>query len=219
MQGMIKRYVRLMFGLFLCALGIVMTINADLGYAPWDVLHKGLSNILNTTMGNANIVIGVIVLVIDSMLGEKAGIGTLCNMILIGIFMNIIMGSNVIPMFDSFIPSLLMMVVGMFITSVGMYFYIGSELGAGPRDELMIAFIRKTNKSVRFVKNSIEITVLLVGYLLGGSVGIGTVIMSFGMGYVIQFVFDILKFDTTKVHHRLIDEDIKYLKKLKSKLK
>ncbi|WP_144276092.1 YczE/YyaS/YitT family protein [Gottschalkia acidurici] len=211
---MIKRYMYLFSGLFLCALGMVMTINAELGYAPWDVFHKGLSNIFHTTIGTSNIITGIVILLVQVIFGEKPGIGTLCNMILIGVFMNIIMSSGLIPVFNSFTPSLIMMIIGMIILGIGTYFYIASQLGAGPRDSLMIMFIKKTNKSVRFVKNSMEITILIIGYLLGGPVGIGTLIMSVGMGYILQFIFKIFKFDTREVRHRLIDEDIRALKNI-----
>ena len=101
----------------------------------------------------------------------------------------------------------------MFISGVASYLYISSGMGAGPRDGLMVALVKKTNKSVRFVRNSIEISVLTVGYVLGGFAGIGTLIISLGMGYFVQLAFKIFKFDVKKVKHRLIVDDIKSLKR------
>ncbi|AFS77837.1 hypothetical protein DUF161 [Gottschalkia acidurici 9a] len=206
-------FIKLFIGLFLCALGIVMTINANLGLAPWDVFHKGISNILGTTIGQSNIIIGVFIVILDSLLGEKIGWGTLCNMFFVGIFMDFITSTSLISVMDTFTQGVIMILVGMFISGVASYLYISSGMGAGPRDGLMVALVKKTNKSVRFVRNSIEISVLTVGYVLGGFAGIGTLIISLGMGYFVQLAFKIFKFDVKKVKHRLIVDDIKALKR------
>lgn len=220
-SSIIYRLARLFFGLFLYAVGIVMTINANLGLAPWDVFHKGLNNTIGITMGQASISVGFIIVVITFFLGERIGWGTVFNMYFIGVFMDILMTNNLIPTFNSFFPSLTMMLLGMFVIGCATVAYIGAQLGSGPRDSLMIALTKKTHKSVRFIRNAIEISVLSIGYLLGGTVGIGTVIMSLSVGYFIQFSFKLFKFDVTKIHHRYIDEDIIALKKrfFQSKIK
>ena len=96
MEKMAVRYFRLFIGLFFCAIGIVITINANLGYSPWDVLHQGIGNILNTTIGTANIIVGVLIVSIEIIMGQRPGIGTFLNMSLIGVFMNIIMNNDLI---------------------------------------------------------------------------------------------------------------------------
>lgn len=208
MNKMTVRYTRLFLGLLLCAIGITMTINADLGYAPWDVFHQGIGNILNITIGTANIIVGIVIVVIEVLMGQKPGIGTLLNMSLIGVFMNILMNNNILPVFDNLIARLIMIPLGMLITGIGSYLYIGSAFGAGPRDGFMILLLKKTNKSVRFIRNSMEITALVVGYLLGGPVGVGTVIISFGMGYSIQLVFTMFDFDAKGVEHRSLEDEL-----------
>lgn len=214
MNKIALRYFRLFVGLFLCAIGIVMTINADLGYAPWDVFHQGIGNILGVKIGTANVIIGVIIVSIEVIMGQKPGIGTLLNMSLIGVFMNIIMNNNLLPLLDNVVARIVMIFIGMIILGIGSYLYIGSGFGAGPRDGFMILLLKKTDKSVRFIRNSMEITALLVGYILGGPVGVGTIIMSFGLGPSIQLVFNMFKFDAKNVEHRQLGDEVRAFKKL-----
>ena len=110
------------------------------------------------------------------------------------------------------LPGVIMMFLGMVVIGAASYFYLGAELGSGPRDGLMIALTKKTHKSVRFIRNSIELSALVVGYLLGGYVEIGTLIVAFALGNIIQFSFKVLKFDVNNIKHRFIDEDLKLLK-------
>ncbi|NLY86673.1 MAG: hypothetical protein GX077_10065 [Tissierellia bacterium] len=211
-------FVRLFSGYFLYALGIVMAINANLGIAPWDVLNQGIGNILNITIGKASILVGFVIVLIDIYLGENVGWGTVFNMIFVGIFIDLIIASNLVPKFDSFIPSLLLILAGLLIIGFACYLYVGAGYGIGPRDGLMVAITKKTKKSVKFVKNTIEVTVLIIGYLLGGSVGIGTAIMSICGGYFFEFVFKLVNFNVAEVKHRYIIDDIRFIKeKLREK--
>ena len=206
---------RLFTGLFLYALGIVFTINARLGLSPWDVFHQGTSRLAGITMGQASIITGLLIVVLDWVLGERVGLGTICNMLFIGLFMDLLMLNHVVPIFNNLIMRVTMMLLGMFIIGIASYFYIGAGLGSGPRDGLMLALTKKTSKSVRFVRNCIEIIVLAAGYILGGAIGFGTLIMVFGGGYFVQFAFKIFKFDVKKVKHKFIDD---YAKSIKEKL-
>ena len=203
---------RLFTGLFLYALGIVFTINASLGLSPWDVFHQGISKLTGITMGQASIIIGLLIVVLDWVLGEKVGLGTICNMLFIGIFMDLLMLNHLVPVFHNIILRAIMMLLGMFIIGIASYFYIGAALGSGPRDGLMLALTKKTNKSVRFIRNCIEFIVLVVGYFSGGTVGFGTLIMVFGGGYFVQFAFKIFKFDVKKVKHTFIDDYARFIK-------
>ncbi len=212
MKKNILSIIRLFSGLFICAVGIVMTINANLGLGPWDAFHQGLSKITGLTMGRAHIITGITLVVVDSLLGEKLGWGTLCNMLFIGIFMDILMLKNLIPTFNSFLPSLIMMLLGSFVLGFGSYLYISVGLGSGPRDGLVVALTKKTNKSVGLVKNATELAVLIIGYLFGGTVGIGTFIMAITGGYSLQLAFKIVKFNVNEVEHRFIEDDINFIK-------
>lgn len=191
-----------------------MTIHANLGYLPWDVLHEGIANVTGLTIGRANIIIGFMIIILDIALGEKIGWGTVFNMIFVGTFMDFIMTNNLVPKFDSLVLSLIMMLLGVLVVGYGCFIYIGAGFGAGPRDALMVTLTRKTGKSVRFVKNSVEIVALIIGYFLGGSVGIGTVILSITGGYAFQFAFKSVNFDVAQVDHRLITDDIDFIRGL-----
>lgn len=219
MKKIVLSFIRLFIGYFVCSIGMVMTINANLGVSPWDVLHQGIGNVTGLTIGKANIIVGFIIIIIDIVLGQNIGWGTIFNMATIGIFVDFLMSNKLIPIFDSFLPSLLMMIVGMLILGYGVFIYIGSGYGAGPRDGLMVALTKITKKSVRFVKNSVEILALTVGYFLGGSVGIGTAIMSILGGYFFQFAFKTVNFNVSEVEHRWIKDDINFIKEKLIKIK
>lgn len=203
---------RLFLGLFLYAAGVVLTINANLGLSPWQVFHQGVSKHLGITMGQASIAVGFIFIILDWILGEKVGLGTICNMLFIGTFMDFLMLNNLIPIFNNLFAQIFMIILGMFLMGVASCFYIGAGLGSGPRDGLMVALTKRTKKSVSFIRNSIEFSVLTIGYILGGAIGIGTLIMVFTLGYLVQLAFKLFKFDVKKVQHRFIDDYIRALK-------
>jgi len=218
-KQIVKQVVRLFIGIFLYAVGIVLTINANLGLAPWDVFHQGMTKLISITMGEASIAVGIILVIFNSVLGERLGWGTLCNMLFIGLFIDLLMLNHIIPIVHGIILGVVMMFLGMVVIGVASYFYISAELGSGPRDGLMIALTKKTGKSVRFIRNAIELSALMVGYLLGGFVGIGTLIMAIVLGYIIQFTFKVFKFDVRRIRHRFIDQDFKDLKEKLAKRK
>jgi len=206
--------IRLFAGFFLYSAGIVMTINANIGLAPWDVFHQGLSKTFGITIGQASIGIGIIIVIINSLFREKVGWGSLGNMLFIGVFVDLLMLNHIIPEFENLVLRVLMMFSGMFVIGVATYLYISVGLGAGPRDGLMVALTKRTGKSVRLVRNTIETVVVIIGYFLGGSVGVGTLVMALTIGVFVQLAFQLFKFDVKKVEHRFIDEDIKLLKKM-----
>jgi len=200
-----------MIGYFLYALGIVMTINAQQGLGPWGVFHQGLSSHLNITFGIAVIIVGAVIVILDFILGERIGWGTIGNVIFIGTFIDLITDIKLVPVFENIFLSYLMMFIGMFTISLAAYFYLSARLGAGPRDGLMIALTKLANKPVGLIRSTIEVTALIIGYFLGGSVGWGTLIMSFGLGFFIQISFKMFNFDVKKVEHKYIDQDFAFL--------
>lgn len=212
MKKWILKLSKLFLGYFVVAIGIVMTINADLGLAPWDAFHQGLSRVTGITIGQASITVGGVIIALDFVLGERIGWGSIFNMIFIGMFMDVLMLNNLIPTFDGYIPRFIMMLLGLFIQCFGTYLYISAELGSGPRDGLMVALVKKTKKPVRLIKSLQETVIVFVGYLLGGRVGIGTFVMALLSGYFLQSIFKTFKLDVNELHHRFIDDDIKYIK-------
>ena len=211
MKQFLTRLVRLIWGLFLYALGIVVTLNAHIGYAPWEVFHVGLSKTAGITIGTASILTGVIIGLASLFLGEKLGLGTILNMVLIGIFLDIILGFNILPIANSMALGIPMLVSGLFIISLASYWYIGSGFGAGPRDSLMVALTRKTGMPIGLCRGAIEIMAVLAGWWLGGMVGIGTIISAFSIGFCIQTTFKLLKFDAKTVKHETLDSTYKML--------
>ena len=203
------RLIKLLFGLFLYALGIVITLKASIGYAPWEVFHVGLAKTTGISIGNASIAAGLVIGIAAVLLGEKLGLGTILNMILIGIFLDIILEFNFIPSAAGLLQGLPMLIAGLFMISLASYFYIGSGFGAGPRDSLMVALTRKTKLPVGLCRGTIEILAVLVGWRLGGLVGIGTLISAFAIGFCIQTTFRLLKFDATRVRHETLDATFK----------
>jgi len=211
MKNILLKIPRLMVGYFLYALGIVMTINAQQGLDPWGVFHQGLSSQFNITFGTVVQIIGAVIVLLDFILGEKIGWGTIGNVIFIGMFIDLISKNNLVPVFENTFLSYLMIFVGMFSISVAAYLYIGAQLGAGARDGLMIALTKRTNKPVGLVRGLIEVTALTIGFFLGGPVGWGTLIMSLMIGFFFQITFRMFKFDVKKIEHRYIDQDFAFL--------
>ncbi len=212
MQKLLLRFSKLIFGLFLYALGIVLTIKANIGYGPWEVFHVGLGKTVGITIGNASIIVGLVIIVITLLMGEKIGIGTILNMILIGLFLDLLLMSNIVPIIDNMYLGILVLIIGLYIISLGSYYYIGSGFGAGPRDGLMIGLKRKIKLPIGAIRSIIELTATILGWLLGGMVGIGTLISVFAIGFCIQSTFSVLKFDPTKIVQSTINESYRELK-------
>jgi uncharacterized membrane protein YczE len=206
------RIIKLIFGLFLFALGISITMHANLGYAPWDVFHQGIAQNIGFTIGRVSIFVGLVICVLTALLGEKLGIGTLLNMLLIGLFLDWILSLEVVPLMNSFISGVVMMTTGLFVIALGSFFYIGAGFGAGPRDALMVAVERKTGLAVGISRASIEGGAVFLGWILGGPVGLGTVMAAFGIGLCVQIVFSLLKFDVTRVSHESLTDTLQNLK-------
>ncbi|HCX61863.1 MAG TPA: hypothetical protein DHU59_05430, partial [Clostridiales bacterium] len=195
-------------GLFLYAIGLQLSVHANIGLAPWDAFSIGVSYITGITYGNVSILTGiVIIIVVAGFLKEKIGLGTILNTILIGVFFDLIQSINLIPFMTNFFSGILMLLSGQVIVSLATYFYISSGMGSGPRDTLMVALIKLFPKvPIGVIRGSIEGTVLIVGFLLGAKVGIGTVIAVFGIGFMLQITFKLLKFDIKTVVHENIFE-------------
>ncbi|GLI56627.1 membrane protein [Propionigenium maris DSM 9537] len=202
MKDEILKYLKLFLGFFICSLGVIIVIKSDLGFSPWDVLHQGISKVGGITIGQASILVGMGVITLDLFLGEQIGSGTILNILFIGSFMDLILFLDIVPLSSNMVMGVFMMFLGLSVFSVGCYLYISTGLGCGPRDALMVALTKKTNFSVRAVRNTIEISVLVCGYLLGGYAGVGTVIAALFTGSFIQGVFRLFNFDVKSVVHR-----------------
>ncbi|HCM87769.1 MULTISPECIES: YczE/YyaS/YitT family protein [Enterococcus] len=212
MKGYSVRLIKLVFGLFLFALGSFLTIQANIGLASWEAFSIGIADLTNQTYGNILIISGLVILVVDVALKEKIGFGTILNTILIGTFVDMIQAANIIPQMTNFFSGVVLLLLGQVSICVGSYFYIGASLGCGPRDALMVALgKRMPNVPIGIVRGVIEGTVLLIGWLLGAKIGIGTVISVFGISFILETTFKILHFDVTNVEHESVVDTVKAL--------
>jgi len=198
--------IRLTLGFFICACGTVMSLKSNLGLSPWNVFHQGIANVMNITIGQASIIVGLVIVIITSLLGIKIGLGTLANMIIIGCFIDLIIYMDIIPTYNNLLFKILMMIGSLFAIAIGSFIYIGCEMGCGPRDGLMLAIVNHTNKPIGLIRFCIELGALAIGWILGGQVGIGTVITVFGIGYCVQLVYKILNFDVNSLKHKNIKQ-------------
>lgn len=193
------RLSRLIFGLWLFSIGIVLTIKAQIGYAPWDVFHAGLAAVSGMSFGVASIAAGLAIVLIGILLREKIGLGTVLNMVLIGIFLDWLL--PIIPQARHWLSGGLMMLAGLFVIAFASYFYLSSGFGAGPRDSLMVALTRRTKLPVGIIRAAIELMAVLGGWMMGGLFGPGTLIFALGIGICVQLTFRLLRFDPTKIRH------------------
>ncbi|MCL1593657.1 MAG: hypothetical protein M3132_04800 [Actinomycetia bacterium] len=179
-----RRLPRLLLGLVLFGIGIAVMVVADLGLSPWDVLHQGISRRTGIPIGTMGIITGLLVLLLWIPLRERVGLGTILNVLLIGIVVDLsllVLPGSVEPLWLRW----LLMFSGTVVIAIGSGLYIGVGLGPGPRDGLMTGLARR-GIPISVARGSIEITVLAIGWLLGGTVGVGTVVFAFGVGPLVS---------------------------------
>ncbi|GMN98172.1 YczE/YyaS/YitT family protein [Parageobacillus thermoglucosidasius] len=173
-------------GLLIMSFGIVLTIKADFGCAPWDVLHIGLYRRFGLTIGTWSIIVGIAILVVSALLLKQfPRIGAFLNMIFVGIFIDLYMMIPYLHTPETLGGKLVMLLVGIVITGYGMGIYISANMGAGPRDSLMIALMELTGWKVQYIRIAMEGLVLFFGWVLGGPVSIGTLIFCVMIGSVV----------------------------------
>jgi len=176
-----RRFSQLQLGLILYGFSMALIIEARLGLDPWDVFHQGLSKLTGLSFGTIVIVTGAVVLLAWIPLRQWPGIGTVCNVFMIGISVDVAL--HLIPEPSSLALRWVFLIGGIGFNGVAAGLYIGARLGPGPRDGLMTGFVAlRDGRSIRVVRTSIEVAVLAIGWLLGGSVGAGTVLYAVAIG-------------------------------------
>jgi uncharacterized membrane protein YczE len=175
----VQRLVQLYLGLVLYGVSSSMLLLAGLGVDPWDVLHQGLSRRLGLGVGTWAIIVGVAVLLLWIPLRQRPGFGTLNNVLIVGLVIDLMLA--VVPPVHALPAQVAVMLGGVILNGIATGAYIGAGLGPGPRDGLMTGLAARGH-SIRVVRTSIELTVLCTGWLLGGTVGIGTVVYALGIG-------------------------------------
>jgi len=176
---MLVRLAQLYAGLVLYGISSSLLVLAGLGLDPWDVFHQGLSRTFGLAIGTWAIIVGVAVLLLWIPLRQRPGIGTVSNVILVGLTMNVVLGHVGAP--HAMAARIACLVCGVFLNGVATGAYIGAGLGPGPRDGLMTGLAARGH-SIRVVRTGLEVTVLATGWLLGGTVGIGTLVYALSIG-------------------------------------
>jgi uncharacterized membrane protein YczE len=178
------RFGQLIAGLLLYGFTMALMVQSGLGLDPWDVFHEGLTHHVPLTFGQVVIVVGAIVLLIWIPLKQRPGVGTVLNVILIGLAADA--GIALIAVPDAMWARAALLTLGVVGNALAGALYIGARLGTGPRDGLWVALVRRTGLSIRLVRTSIELMALATGFLLGGTVGIGTVLYALAIGPLVQ---------------------------------
>ena len=180
-----RRLTQLMLGLFLYGWSMAMMIRANLGLDPWDVFHYGLATHVPLSFGQVTIAVGALVLLLWIPLRQRPGIGTILNILVIGLAADL--GLAVMTQPDGYVGRGALLVGGVVLNGLAGALYVGAHLGPGPRDGLWVAVTRKYGWSIRAVRTVIELTVLVLGWLMGGVVGVGTVLYAVSIGHLNQF--------------------------------
>lgn len=205
-MSLFRKIVTLFLSTVLYGTGIYITVCANIGLAPWDVFHQGISFHCPLSMGIVSIVVGFILVVFNLLCKEPVGLGTLFNMLFVGLTIDIHMRLNWLAFPSSFPASVAYLLFGIAIIALATYLYLSPQMGTGPRDGVMTVFTKKTRWPVGLCRFIIEGTALLLGFLLGGQVGIGTLISVILIGPAIQLSFKIFKFDAKTVVHQSLRE-------------
>ena len=198
-DGYVRRIAENALGALVSAVGIAMMLQANVGLEPWSVLQEGMSNTMGITYGTASILVGAVIIAVSLLCGEPIGLGTVLNIVLCAVFIDGIQAMGWIPQMDTLWGGLLMLAAGLEILVIGTWLYMRTALGAGPRDSLMVALARKTGRSV--------------GWLLGGQVGIGTVISAVGLGSLFNLNFKLLHFRASELRQESLLETLRNLRR------
>lgn len=179
-----RRLPQLAAGLVLYGTSMALQIRAELGLDPWDVFHQGLTERTGLSFGTITAITGVAVLLAWIPLRQRPGVGTIANVLVIAVSVDVALA--LIPTPDALVGQIGMLVAGIVLNGLATASYIGARLGPGPRDGLMTGLVRRTGGSIRLVRTAIEVVVLATGWLLGGTVGVGTVLYAVAIGPLTQ---------------------------------
>lgn len=202
-KKILLEWIRIVAGLIVFSLGVHMTIYANIGLAPWDCLGMGIAKHTPLNYGISMTAIAVTILIIDILLKERIGFGTIIDAFLTGNFVQAFNTLNKLPENNNVWLGIIIMLAGFVFMALGMWIYMSSEQCCGPRDALLVGLGKRMPKiPIGIVEILLWAVVLLIGYLLGGPVGIGTLISTFGAGLIMQLVYNIIKFEPRKLKHR-----------------
>jgi uncharacterized membrane protein YczE len=181
-----RRLGQLYAGLTLYGFSMALLVRSRLGVMPWDVLHQGLGKQLRWSLGAANVVVAILVLLLWVPIRQRPGLGTISNVIVIGLVVDVFL--TLLPEVSPLVARLALAAAGVVLNAVATAAYIGVQLGPGPRDGLMTGLARRTGGSIRLIRTLIEATVVVTGWLLGGTLGVVTVLYALAIGPMVQFL-------------------------------
>jgi uncharacterized membrane protein YczE len=196
-QPLPRRLVQLIAGLLLLGVGIAFQVRARLGLGPWDVLHQGISRHTGIEIGTVGILVGIPIVLLWWPLRQRPGIGTLLNLVLVGLTTDVVLG--VTSDAHAALLRWVLLVVSLGLIALGQGLYLSVELGAGPRDGVMTGLHRRVGWSIRVARTLMESCALVAGVILGGTAGIGTVAMALGIGPMVQVTLRWFGFPTDRV--------------------
>ena len=188
-----KTLIYLILGLTLFAIGETLLITANQGVSPWTVLAQGISFQTNLSIGITTFIVSLVVLILWYPLKQKPGLGTILNIVLISIIIDL--STPILPYPKSFLFQIIQSIIAVFIVGLGSGFYLTANLGPGPRDGLMTGLQNLTNQPIALIRTIIEVSAVCLGFYLGGIVGIGTLLFAFGIGPSVSIgIFVVIKF-------------------------
>ena len=211
-KEILRSIVTATLGLIVFAFGNYLTIQANIGTRPWDVFAIGLSKKFGVLYGTASVAIALTIVVIDFLMKEKVGIGMLLDAVIIGKAIDVFNHFNLVPARQSTVGGIICLILGIVVLSFAYFFYMRAGLGCGPRDALLVGLSRKFKKvPIGAVSITLMGSVTLIGWLLGGPVGLGTILCVLLEGPIMQAVFKLLHFDATAVKHQDIFTSLRVL--------
>lgn len=198
--------------LFVNGFGLYLTIRANIGAAPWDVLNLGISKTFGILYGTASIAVSVSILLIDILLKEPIGIAMFIDAIVVGKSVDFFNWIDPIPPCSSLLTGIPLLIAGLFVLAYTQYTYMIASLGCGPRDTLMVGLAKRVRRiPIGVVSIAILGTATLVGWLLGSPVGIGTILCAFGAGPIMQLAFRTVRFDATAIRHQRLRDSFRMI--------
>ena len=203
MKKIILEWGRIVAGLLVFAFGVHLTIFANIGLAPWDCLGMGIAKHTPLNYGVSMTIVAIVVLLADILLRERIGFGTVIDALLTGNFVQAFNSLNPFPENHSLPVGIMLMLVGFVFMAIGMWIYMSAEECCGPRDALLVGLGKRLPRfPIGIVEVLLWSVVLLAGWLLGGPVGIGTLISTFGAGLIMQLVYTLVRFEPRDLHHK-----------------
>ena len=198
--------------LFVNGFGIYLTIQANLGAAPWDVLNLGISKTLGILYGNASVAVSLTILTIDILMKEPVGIAMFIDAVVVGKAVDFFNWLHPVPKCTSLLTGIPILFLGLVVLAYTQYAYMAAALGCGPRDTLLVGLAKRTKPvPIGAVSIALLSSATFIGWLLGGPVGIGTLICAFAAGPIMQLAFRTVRFDATGIRHQRLRDSVKVL--------